>query len=40
MSGWGWVLFGYGVVAVALVTYTWSLASRTRAVRARLEDLE
>jgi hypothetical protein len=40
VNGWGWVLLGYGVVAGALVAYTWSLVLRSRAVRVRLEELE
>ncbi len=40
MNGWGWVLWGYGVVAVALALYAWTLLTRTRAVRRRLDDLE
>ncbi len=38
MNGWGWVIWGYGVVAVALIAYTWSLISRARSLRRRLEE--
>lgn len=38
MSGWGWVLWGYGIVLLALATYTWSLAMRSRAARRRLDE--
>ena len=40
MNGWGWVLAGYGLVAVALALYTWSLLTRLRTVRHRLDELE
>ncbi len=40
MNGWNWVLLGYGVVTVALVSYTWSLLARSRAVRAKLDEVE
>jgi hypothetical protein len=40
VNGWSWVLWGYGIVTVSLVVYAWTLASRTRAVRRRLEELE
>ena len=40
MNGWGWVLWGYGVAAAALLVYTWTLLTRIRAARQRLHDLE
>lgn len=40
MNGWAWVLWGYGIVATALLAYTWSLLSRTRAAQRRLDDLQ
>lgn len=39
MNGWGWVLLGYGVVGGALVAYVWSLRTRLRMVRRRLDEL-
>ncbi len=38
MNGWGWVLWGYGVVFFVLAAYVWSLAVRTKAVRQRLDE--
>lgn len=40
MEGWGWVLWGYGVVGLVLVAYVMSLTARRRAVHRRLEELE
>ncbi len=39
MSGWGWVLWGYGVVFLAVAVYVWSLLVRTRRVERRLDEL-
>ncbi len=39
MNGWGWVMWGYGLTALVLVGYTWSLAMRTRAVARKLDQL-
>jgi cytochrome c-type biogenesis protein CcmH/NrfF len=38
VNGWGWVMWGYGILLIALGTYVWTLAIRTRAVRQRLDD--
>lgn len=38
MSGWGWVMWGYGIVLLVLAAYTWSLAMRTRAARRHLDE--
>ncbi len=38
MSGWGWVMWGYGIVLFVLAAYAWSLAMRTRAARRRLDE--
>jgi CcmD family protein len=40
MEGWGWVLWGYGVVGVVLIGYVVSVSARLRAVHRRLEELE
>lgn len=40
MNGWGWALWGYGVVFVTLAIYTWTLVMRTRVVQRRLDELE
>ncbi|HSF84758.1 MAG TPA: hypothetical protein VLG28_03740 [Acidimicrobiia bacterium] len=39
MDGWGWVLWGYGLVIVVLGVYVWSLAMRTRTARRRLDEI-
>jgi hypothetical protein len=39
MNGWGWVIWGYGSVAAVLGLYVWSLMTRTRSVRRRLDEL-
>ena len=39
MNGWGSVLWGYGIVGVALGVYLWTLVSRAKAARRRLDDL-
>lgn len=39
MNGWGWVMWGYGIVLIAIVVYTWTLAMRTRAVREQLDEI-
>lgn len=38
MNGWGWVLWGYGVVFFAVAAYLWTLLVRTRTVERRLDD--
>ena len=38
MNGWGWVIWGYGIVVLVLGVYVWSLAMRTRTVRRRLDE--
>ena len=40
MNGWGWVMWGYGLTALVLVGYTWSLAVRTRVVTRKLDQLD
>ena len=40
MSGWGWVVWGYGVVGVVLAAYVVSLTTRLRNVRRRLDELD
>lgn len=40
MSGWGWVLVGYGLTAIVLIGYLWSLVRRTARAEARLERLD
>ncbi len=40
MNGWGWVMWGYGLTALVLVGYTWSLSMRTRAVARKLDQLD
>ena len=39
MNGWGWVMWGYGIVGSVLAAYVWSLAVRARIVRQRLDDM-
>jgi CcmD family protein len=39
MNGWGWVLWGYGIVGVVLAAYVASLSARLRSVRRRLDEL-
>jgi CcmD family protein len=38
MNGWGWVMWGYGIVLIVLAAYIWSLAMRTKSVRQRLDE--
>ena len=33
MNGWGWVIWGYGIVLIVLAAYTWSLTMRSKAAR-------
>ena len=37
MSGWGWVVLGYGLFYAAIALYIVTLVTRTRRARARLE---
>jgi CcmD family protein len=40
VSGWAWVVWGYGIVGVVLAAYIASLSVRLRTVRRRLEELD
>lgn len=38
MSGWGWVMLGYGLFYAAITLYIVTLVGRIRRARARLES--
>jgi len=39
VNGWGWVLWGYGVLGLAIAGYVVSLSVRLHRVRRRLDEL-